>query len=155
MEPITTAMHKNTGRRSANSVFPYSTRTHKGVSPVVLPLDDEKSRIKVALDKFFFLKAGWDGLEALPVSESAIRNVSQLLIISDNRDWYNWTVEPNINGTVILRHSSRMAGISIGTDAFSYYQKEGNNVTGHDCFFGQRSPCCNALCQFINNDTYQ
>lgn len=132
MEPITTATHRETGRRTTCSFFSSGTRSHKGVSPVMLPLDDEKSRVKVALDKFFFLKAGWDGLEALPVSEKAIRNVSQLLMISDNGDWHNWTVEPNINGTVILRHSSRMAGISIGSDAFSYYQKDGNNVTGHD-----------------------
>lgn len=132
MKPNATTTHRNIGRRSSYSFFSYGSRAHKDTSPVVSPLGDEKSRIKVAVDKLFFLNTGWDGLEALPVSESAIRNVSQLLIVSDNRDWHNWTVEPNINGTVILRHSSRMAGISIGSDAFSYYQKDGNNVTGRD-----------------------
>lgn len=100
--------------------------------PVVLPLGNEKSRIKVALDKLFYLKAGWDGLDALPVSESVLHNVSLLLAESENQDWQDWTVEPNVNGTVILRHNSRMGGISIGSDAFSYYQKEGNNVVGRD-----------------------
>jgi hypothetical protein len=98
----------------------------------LLPLNDEKSRIKVALDKLSYLKAGWDGLEALPVSKGVVNNVSQLLTISTNIDWRDWIIEPNINGTVILRSMSRMAGISIGSDTFSYYKKEGKSVTGHD-----------------------
>ena len=131
MEPNTTTRSRK-GQRSSVSLFSFGTRPHNRVNPVVLPLNDEKSRIKVALDKFSYLKAGWDGLEALPVSKGVLSNVSLLLTISDNKDWHGWQIEPNINGTVILRFSSRMAGISIGIDSFSYYQKEGKNVMGRD-----------------------
>lgn len=123
---------KNTGRRSSYSIFSYGARPHKKVSPVILSINDEKSRIKVALDKLSYLKAGWDGLDALPISVSVLQNVSHILMDSDNQDWKDWALEPNVNGTVLLRHNSRMTGISIGSDAFSYYQKDGNNVTGRD-----------------------
>lgn len=131
MEPNTTT-YRRTGRHNSVSLFPSGGRTHSSVNPVVLPLNDEKSRIKVALDKLSYLKAGWDGLEAPPVSKGVLANVSRLLSISDNQDWHDWVIEPNINGTVILRSISRMAGISIGFDAFSYYRREGKNITGRD-----------------------
>ena len=131
MEPNTTT-YRRTGRHNSVSLFPSGGRTHSSVDPFVLPLNDEKSRIKVALDKLSYLKAGWDGLEALPVSKGVLTNVSRLLSISLNQDWRDLLIEPNINGTVIVRSISRMAGINIGVDAFSYYKKEGKNITGRD-----------------------
>ena len=132
MEPNVTTPQLHTGMLSISTSYPHGTHSHKVEPSVVLPMDDEKSRIKVALDKLSFLKAGWDGLDALPVSKSVLHNVSLILIASTNQDWKNWTIEPNINGTVVLRHSSHLSGISIGSNAFSYYQKEGSNITGHD-----------------------
>ena len=127
---LNTISNRKTGRRS--SFFAYGTPHRKGKKPVVLPLEDEKSRVKVALDKLSYLKAGWDGLDALPISENVLSNVSQLLMISDNRDWLDWDIEPNTNGTIILRHRSHFAGVSIGANLFSYYQKADNNITGRD-----------------------
>jgi len=132
MKPNATTSQLHTAMLSISSSYPYGTHSHKGEPSVVLPMDDEKSRIKVALDKPSFLKAGWDGLDALPISKGVLHNVSLILMDSNNQDWKNWTIEPNINGTVVLRHSSRLSGISIGSNAFSYYQREGGNITGHD-----------------------
>lgn len=132
MKPNVTTAQQHTGLLSISSSHPYGTHSHKGEPSVVLPMDDEKSRIKVALDKLSFLKTGWDGLDALPVSKRVLHNVSLILLTSNNQDWKNWTIEPNINGTVLLRSISRKAGISIGSDTFSYYQKEDGNITGKD-----------------------
>ncbi len=126
------ATSRRTGRHNSVSLFPFGRSDQGSVNPVVLPLNDEKSRIKVALDKLSYLKAGWDGLEALPISKGVLTNVSRFLAISDNQDWHDWIIEPNVNGTVILRSISRMAGISIGNETFSYYKKEGKNITGRD-----------------------
>lgn len=124
--------YKGKGRRNSVSFSSYGTRSKSAVPIVVLPLNDEKSRIKIALDKISYLKAGWDGLDALPIAQEAILNVLQLLSVSDNHVWHNWLIEPNINGTLILRSRSHLSAISLGADSFSYYKKEGRNIKGQD-----------------------
>ena len=131
MDP-NTATYSRTVRHSTISNPSFGTRRHNRVIPVVLPLGDEKSRIKVSLDKLSYLKAGWDGLEALPIAKKVIANVSHLLATSDNLDWKGWAIEPNINGTVILRSNSRRSCISLGADSFSFFIKNGKDVEGQD-----------------------
>lgn len=135
MEP-NSATYMRTVRRNTISNPSFGTRRHNSVISVVLPLDDEKSRIKVSLDKLSYLKAGWDGLEALPIAKKVIANVSHLLATSDNLDWKGWAIEPNINGTVILRSNSRRSCVSLGADSFSFFIKNGKDVEGQDevCF---------------------
>ncbi len=131
MEPNATT-YKGKGRHSSVSLFSFETRPQGVVPPVVLPLNDEKSRIKIALDKLSYLKAGWDGLDAAPISKEVIYNVLQMLLVSDNQVWHDWSVEPNINGTLLLRSCSHLSAISIGKDSFSYFIKNGRDITGKD-----------------------
>lgn len=131
MEPNTTT-YRGKEQRSSTSFFSYGAHSKGAVPPVVLPLNEEKSRIKIALDKLSFLKAGWDGLDAAPIAKEVISNVFHLLSVSDNQLWHNWTLEPNTNGTVILRSRSHVCAISLGVDSFSYFIKDGRNVTGQD-----------------------
>ena len=127
-----TTTYKGNRRHSSVPFFSYGTHSQGEALPVVLPLNDEKSQIKIALDKLSYLKAGWDGLDAAPIAKDVIYNVLQLLSVSDNQVWRNWSLEPNINGTLILRSRSRTSAISLGSDTFSFYIKNGQNITGKD-----------------------
>ena len=131
MESNTTNV-KVRGRHVSMPFFSYSSRFRNKVNIDVVSLDDEKSRIKVALDKLSYLKSGWDGLDALPVCAEAVSNVLQLLAVSENKDWQDWTIEPNINGTLTLRTRSHTSAISLGSDSFSFFVKEGKSITGKD-----------------------
>jgi hypothetical protein len=128
----TTTTYRRKGRNSSVSFFCHGTRSDYSEHPAVIPLNDEKLRIKVALDKLSYLKAGWDGLDALPISVKAVSNVLQLLAVSDDKIWQNWVLEPNINGTLTLRSRSHTSAISLGADRFSFFVKNGRNVAGSD-----------------------
>ena len=130
METSTTT-YKGKGRHSSVSFFCYGSRSNSE-SSAVMSLDEEKLRIKATLDKLSYLKAGWDGLDALPISVEAVSNVLQLLADSDNQVWKDWSLEPNINGTLTLRSRSHTSAISIGTNSFSYFVKNGRSITGSD-----------------------
>ena len=54
------------------------------------------------LDHLSLLKKNWDGRGALPISERVIRNLRQVLMISDNTDWENWMISPDVNATISL-----------------------------------------------------
>lgn len=128
----TTTTYKRKGRNSSVSFFCYGSRSHSSENAVVSSVDDEKLRIKVALDKLSYLKEGWDGLDALPISVEAVSNVLQMLAISDNKVWQDWVLEPNINGTLTLRSRSHSSAISLGADSFSFFVRNGRNIMGSD-----------------------
>ncbi len=132
MEPNTTTFKSRKGKHNHVSFFCFGSNSRGSVNSMVLSMDDEKSRVKVSLDKISYLNTGWDGLDARPVSEEVISNALQLLAVSENLDWHNWTLEPNINGTITLRSRSHSSAISIGSDSFSYYIRNGRNITGKD-----------------------
>lgn len=132
MKPNTTTYRRGKGTHNHVSFFCVGSNSRGCVNSMVLSIDDEKSRVKVSLDKMSYLNTGWDGLDAQPVSEEVISNVLHLLAVSENHDWHNWTLEPNINGTVTLRSRSHSSAISIGSDSFSYYIRNGRNITGKD-----------------------
>ena len=94
----------------------------------VLSIQNEKSRIKVSIDKLSYLNFDWDGMAALPINNEIINNITEVVRISKNNDWIEWQIEPNVNGTIFLRHDD--AAISLGINTFSYYVKKGGKVTG-------------------------
>ncbi len=69
-------------------------------------------------------------MDALPVSKSVINNIESSIRISKNNDWHSWNIEPNINGTIIIRRDN--AAISLGATSFSYYFKVGINIGGQN-----------------------
>ena len=75
------------------------------------------------------LKKNWDGRGALPISERVIRNLRQVLMISDNTDWENWMISPDVNATLSLFAPKTKASISLGSREFSYYvRKDGERL---------------------------
>ena len=131
MEPNTAISHRSRRRHVVSQSFA-GTPSLIGVAPLALSVNNEKARIKVALDKMSYLKSGWDGMDALPIPKRILSNVTMLLFASDDFDWKGWSIEPNINGSIILRSETRLSGISLGAESFSYYVRKGKNIEGED-----------------------
>lgn len=73
------------------------------------------------LDDLSQLKAGWDGRGAKKISYYVLKNLRNVLLISDNEDWKNWMISPDTNGALGLQSKHGIATISVGDKEFSYY----------------------------------
>ena len=75
------------------------------------------------------LEADWDGEGALPISQTVLKNIKGVLLISDNEDWNNWMISPDSNATLGLQSKTNRALISLGAKEFSYYvRKNGERI---------------------------
>lgn len=81
------------------------------------------------LEELGQLKENWDGEGALPVSPSVMKNMKDVLLISDNEDWENWMFGPEVNATIGLQSKLSQACVSLGAKEFSYYvRKNGERI---------------------------
>ena len=81
------------------------------------------------LDELSQLKTDWDGEGALPISSRVLKNMKDVLLISDNDDWENWMFGPEVNATIGLRSKNSRACVSLGAEEFSYYvRKDGERI---------------------------
>lgn len=119
---------QNQNANAAEPVVAFGSMSYDAEYDTVLTVNNEKSRIKISIDKLSYLKYNWDGLEALPINNDVIKNINATVRISKNKDWNGWKIEPNVNGTIFLRRDN--AAISLGVNAFSYYIKDGGKVVG-------------------------
>lgn len=78
------------------------------------------------------LQENWDGRGALPISRRVINNVRQVLALSDDVDWKDWTLSPNVNATVMLQSTVRRASISLGVEEYSYYARMNGKDIGEN-----------------------
>lgn len=67
------------------------------------------------------LQLNWDGFGALPISKNIIKTVKNLLSISEDKDWQNWLISPNVNATLTFQSQKNRASISLGEKEYSYY----------------------------------
>lgn len=81
------------------------------------------SRIFERLNHLRTLQADRDGRGAMPISRQVINNVRQVLAISDDTDWMDWMISPNVNATIMLQSRKRRASISLGGEEYSYYAR--------------------------------
>ena len=63
------------------------------------------------LDK---LKDGWAGDGSYAISRTVINNLKRVLLISENDDWVDWLIGPDVNATVGLQSKKNRALISLG-----------------------------------------
>lgn len=70
------------------------------------------------------LQYDWDGEGALPISKNVLTNMKQVLLISDNSDWNNWMISPDVNATLGLQSIQSRACVSLGAKEFSYYVRK-------------------------------
>lgn len=73
------------------------------------------------LDELSQLREDWDGEGALPISPRVIRNMKDVLLISDNEDWENWMIGPDSNACIGLQSKRSRACVSLGAKEYSYY----------------------------------
>ena len=78
------------------------------------------------------LQQGWDGYNALPISNQVIDNMNAFLANVNEKDLTGWRALPEINGTISLQNDEKRAGIQVGDTAFSYFMISGNHVSGND-----------------------
>ena len=86
------------------------------------------------IDHLSLLKDDWDGYGAKKISNYVLRNLRDVLLISDNDDWENWMISPAPDGTLTLQSKCHTSSISVGDKEFSYYttgdmEDWGDNVT--------------------------
>ena len=87
------------------------------------------------IDHLSQLKDNWDGYGAKRISNYVLRNLRDVLLISDNDDWENWMISPAPDGTLALQSKCHTSSISVGDKEFSYYsvtsdmEDWGDNVT--------------------------
>jgi len=78
------------------------------------------------------LHQGWDGYDALPISNQVVANMNAFLANVNEKDLTGWRALPEINGTISLQNDEKRAGIQVGDTAFSYFVISGNHVSGND-----------------------
>ena len=81
------------------------------------------------LDELSQLPSDWDGEGALPISPRVIKNMKDALLISNNEDWENWMIGPEVNACIGLQSRQSKACVSLGSNEFSYYvRKDGQRI---------------------------
>ncbi len=73
------------------------------------------------IDELSMLSAGWAGEDSMALDPYVISNIRRVLLISDNNDWENWAISPNLNATLNFQSLKTDAVISLGIKEFSYY----------------------------------
>lgn len=75
---------------------------------------------------------GWDGEDASPLTPQVVDNFNQVLNQIDKHLLQGLTIYPEANGTLLIDSTKREAGISLGNQRFSYYEIEGDKITGQN-----------------------
>ena len=83
------------------------------------------------VDHLAQLRDGWDGNGALRICHLVLKNIRDVLLISDNEDWKHWMISPDVNGTLILQSDLHRASISIGEHEYSYLSRKDGNREGN------------------------
>ena len=92
------------------------------------------------LDEIAQLSDGWAGVGSYAVSRQVINNLKSVLLISEDEDWQDWLIGPDVNATVGLQSKKNRAMISIGREEYSYYVvKQGERIAGSHVPFSPES----------------
>ena len=92
--------------------------------------DENLGYMKRRLKEFSTLQPGWDGEDAQPVLSDIIVFVGQLLRSCSSLELSDWSLFPNVNGTLLLQRKD--AAISIGKEEYSYFAETKEKAIGHD-----------------------
>jgi hypothetical protein len=85
--------------------------------------DENLGNMKRRIKEIENLQYGWDGENAMPVNRDTIEMIRQVLKKARPSDLSDWSVSPNVNGTILLELDD--AAISIASKEFSYYAERG------------------------------
>ena len=82
------------------------------------------------IDQMTKLRNGWAGKGSYAVSPTVLKNLKQVLLISDNDDWADWTISPDVNATVGLQSKNGFSLMSLGASEFSYFSDKDGGERG-------------------------
>lgn len=99
----------------------------KGVQEVTEPALAEAF---AQIDQMTKLRNGWAGKGSYAVSPTVLKNLKQVLLISDNDDRADWTISPDVNATVGLQSKSGFSLMSLGVNEFSYFSDKDGGERG-------------------------
>ena len=90
------------------------------------------SKAFARLDHLAELKDGWAGEGSYAISRRVLNNVKSVLLVSDDEDWKEWMIGPDVNATLGLQSKLSEGCISVGAEKFSYYvEKNGKEIYGN------------------------
>lgn len=92
--------------------------------------DENLGYMKRRLKELADLQSGWDGEDAQPVLPEIAAFVGELLRSCSSLELSEWSLFPNVNGTLLLQR--RDAAISIGKEEYSYFAEAKGKAVGHD-----------------------
>ena len=105
--PITQEVKENVGRRLMMEV------TGKNLS-----------RIITRIDHLTMLRYDWDGNGAVPILPKVVSNIRSVVLASKDSDWTDWTISPNVNGTLFLQSTKCVGSLSLGENEYSFFSKK-------------------------------
>ena len=88
------------------------------------------AKVFAQIDEIARLRNGWAGKGSYAISPIVLKNLKQVLLISDNADWTEWTISPDVNATIGLQSKSTQALMSLGVKEFSYYTDKDGQERG-------------------------
>ena len=82
------------------------------------------------------LRDDWDGYGASRILPQVIANIRSVVLCSKDADWRDWTISPDINGTLFLQSTKRICSLSLGTHEYSFFaqEKDGRRGESHLAF---------------------
>jgi hypothetical protein len=92
------------------------------------------------LDHLATLEDGWAGKGSYAISPQVLSNLRSVLFISEDADWRDWMIGPDVNATLGLQSKKTGGSISLGANEFSYYvSKNGQELHDSHVPFTSRS----------------
>ena len=82
------------------------------------------SKAFARVDHLSSLPDGWAGDGSFAISRKVLDNLKKILLLSDDADWKEWMIAPDLNATVGLQSKQSGGCISIGEKEFSYYAEK-------------------------------
>ena len=82
------------------------------------------------IDQLALLRNGWAGKGSYAISPVVLKNLRQVLLISENKDWEDWMISPDANATIGLQSRTTQALMSLGVKEFSYFSDKDGQERG-------------------------
>ena len=73
------------------------------------------------LEQISALEYDWDGYGAPQINKTVLDNLKKVINASEDKDWVEWVISPETQGTLCITSKNQTASISLGINEFSYY----------------------------------
>ncbi|MBR1932382.1 MAG: hypothetical protein IJ841_01690 [Prevotella sp.] len=105
-------------------------KEHVGQRLVLEVTGKNLSRVIARIDHLARLKNDWDGFGASRILPTVITNIRAVMLASKDTDWKDWTISPNVNGTLFLQSTKHVSSLSLGEKEYSSFTKKDGQREG-------------------------